>query len=365
MKTNFILLFFFALFISSCNDDRSEYTTIPTDKIEIGKALFKDTNLSNPIGQACASCHSPENAFSDPNNTPITQGAVANAFGNRNVPSLSYNVFAPSRYYNDVDGTYIGGLFLDGRSNSLQEQFIHPILNPVEMNNSSIAEVANKIKNASYYTQIVSVYGATNSDSELLTYVADALARYQKSSEVNSFTSKFDYASKGLVAYTEDEKKGLNIFKEKGKCAQCHILDGDENTGKVLFTDFSYDNIGVPKNSTNPFYNQPTSVNPLGANYVDLGIGAIVNQPEHNGKFKVPTLRNIAITGPYFHNGSFSTLKQVIHFYNVRDLNTGEFGPPEYNQNVNTTELGDLKLTEAEEFQLEKFLLTLTDHYRK
>ncbi|MEC4005714.1 cytochrome c peroxidase [Flavobacterium sp. SUN052] len=365
MKANYFILLFIAAFSASCNDDRSEYTTIPTDKIEIGKAIFTDTNLSNPIGQACASCHSPEKAFSDPNNNAITQGAMTNAFGNRNVPSLSYNVFAPTRYYNATDETYIGGLFLDGRSNTLQEQFIHPMLNPIEMNNSSITEVALKIKNAAYFNQIVSVYGATNSDTELLSFVADALARYQKSREVNSFTSKFDYASKGLVAYTEDEKKGLNIFKDKGKCAQCHILDGDENTGKVLFTDFSYDNIGVPRNTNNPFYNQPSAVNPLGANYVDLGIGAIVNEPQHNGKFKVPTLRNIAITAPYFHNGSFTTLKQVIHFYNVRDLNTGEFGPPEYNQNVNTTELGDLKLTETEELQLEKFLLTLTDHYRE
>jgi cytochrome c peroxidase len=365
MKANYIFLAFLAIVFSSCNDDRSEYTSIPTDKIAIGKAIFFDTNLSNPIGQACASCHSPEKAFSDPNNLAITQGAIENAFGNRNVPSLSYNVFAPTRYYNSVDETFVGGLFLDGRINNLQEQFIHPILNPVEMNNASIEEVALKIKNTTYYNQIKSIYGESNSDTELLSFVADALAKYQKSSELNSFTSKFDYASKGLVTYTEDEKKGLNIFKEKGKCAQCHILDGDENTGKVLFTDFSYDNIGIPKNATNPFYNQPSSVNPLGTNYVDLGIGAVVNQSQHNGKFKVPTLRNIAITGPYFHNGSFSTLKQVIHFYNVRDLNTGEFGAPEYNQNINTTELGDLKLTATEEFQLEKFLETLTDHYRK
>lgn len=366
MKAKYVLSFFMlSIIFTGCSDSQSEYMSIPSDKIAIGKAIFFDANMSNPIGQACASCHSPEKSFSDPNNSAISQGIIANSFGNRNVPSLSYNVFSPTRYYNSIDETYIGGLFLDGRSNSLQEQFIHPMINPVEMNNLNVEDVVNKIINASYYNQIITVYGTTTSDTELLSYVADALAKYQKSSEVNSFTSKFDYASKGLATYTEDEKKGLNIFKGKGKCAQCHVLDGDENTGKVLFTDFSYDNIGVPKNSSNPFYNQPSSVNPSGTNYVDLGIGAIVNQPQHNGKFKVPTLRNVAITGPYFHNGSLTTLKQVIHFYNVRDLNTGEFSAPEYNQNVNTTELGDLKLSNAEEFQLEKFLETLTDHYRK
>ncbi len=239
------------------------------------------------------------------------------------------------------------------------------MLNPVEMNNSSLAQIAQKIRNASYYSQIKSLYGNDNSDSELLSYIADGLAKYQKSSEVNSFSSKFDYASKGLVAYTDDEKKGLNLFKGKAKCTNCHVLDGDPNTGKVLFTDFSYDNIGVPKNPNNPFYSQPANVNPAGNNYVDLGIGAIVGQTQHNGKFKVPTLRNIAISAPYFHNGSLKTLKEVIHFYNVRDLNTGEFAPPEYNQNINIEELGNLKLTTTEETQLEKFLNTLTDHYRK
>ena len=354
-----------SLLLLSCTDDKSNYTELPDAKIEIGKAVFFDKNLSNPVGQACASCHSPEKGFSDPDNSAISNGAISTAFGNRNAPALAYNIFAPERYYNNIEEIFIGGLFLDGRSPNLQEQFIHPMLNPVEMNNSSLAQIAQKIRNSSYYSQIKSLYGNVNSDAELLSYIADGLAKYQKSSEVNSFSSKFDYASKGLVAYTDDELKGLNLYKGKAKCANCHVLDGDPNTGKVLFTDFSYDNIGVPKNLNNPFYSQPANVNPAGNNYVDLGIGAIVGQTQHNGKFKVPTLRNISISAPYFHNGSLKTLKEVIHFYNVRDLNTGEFAPPEYNQNINIEELGNLKLSTVEETQLEKFLNTLTDHYRK
>jgi cytochrome c peroxidase len=361
----FFASFFLGIISVSCDDRQSEYNNIPTDKIALGKQVFFDTNLSNPVGQACASCHAPEKAFSDPTNSAISQGAIASAFGKRNAPSLSYNVFAPIRFFDPIDETYVGGLFLDGRSPNLEEQFMHPLLNPLEMNNPSVSAVAEKIRNASYYSNFNSLYGKATSDEELLRYVADALSKYQKSKEVNSFTSKFDYASKGLVAYSEDEKKGLNLFKDKAKCALCHILDSDENTGKVLFTDFTYDNIGVPRNITNPFYNQPASVNPEGINFVDLGIGAVVNQSQHKGKFKVPTLRNIAITGPYFHNGSFNTLEEVIHFYNVRDLNTGEFNGPEYSQNLNTTELGNLLLTPTEEYQLEKFLETLTDHYRK
>lgn len=354
-----------AILSSSCTKYDNDYVTIPNEKIDLGRAIFFDTNLSNPVGQSCASCHSPEKGFSDPTNRAISQGAVANAFGNRNAPSLSYGVFSPKQYYNAIDQTYIGGFFLDGRSNSLQDQFIHPLLNTVEMNNNSIHDVVEKIKAASYFSELTSIYGTIVSDSEIINAVADAVSVYEKSSEVSSFTSKFDYYSKQLVDFTADEQKGLLLFSGKAKCANCHILDADENTGKVLFTDFSYDNIGVPKNNNNPFYTQPTSVNALGTSYIDYGIGAINGHNLDRGKFKVPTLRNIAITAPYFHNGTFSTLKQVIHFYNTRDLQTGEFAPPEVSENINIEESGNLNLTLDEEAQLEKFLLTLTDHYRK
>lgn len=366
MKTNFIFTsLFLALLLTSCSKDEPEYIQVLDEKISLGKAIFFDTNLSNPIGQACASCHAPEKGFSDPTNSRISGGVLANVFGNRNAPSLSYGVFSPAQYYNAVDETFIGGFFLDGRSQSLKDQFIHPLLNPTEMNNTSVHDVVAKIKGATYFSKLMSLYGAISSDTEILNAVADAVATFEKSSKVSSFTSKFDYYSRQVVTFTDDEKKGLNLFSGKAKFANCHILEPDKNTGKVLFTDFSYDNIGVPKNSYHPFYNQPISVNPLGLNYIDYGIGAINGRSADKGKFKVPTLRNIAITGPYFHNGSFLTLKEVVHFYNTRDLHTGEFAAPEVPQNVNIEELGKLQLTVDEENQLEKFLLTLTDHYRK
>jgi cytochrome c peroxidase len=365
MKIKTIILLHLITFgFLSCSDD-TEYTSIPNQKELLGKKIFFDKSLSNPVGQSCASCHNPEKGFSDPKNTPISEGAVQNTFGNRNAPTLSYNVFSPSRFYNTTDETYIGGFFYDGRTNSLTEQAIKPMLNPAEMNNKSIHEIAEKIKTTPYFSEIVALYGDSSTDNDIMNNVVDALSVYETSKEVNSFTSKFDYYSKQLVAFTEDEKKGLDLFAGKAKCAQCHVLDADPNTGKVLFTDFSYDNLGIPKNNSNPFYNQSVSINPLGSNYIDLGIGAIVNQEQHNGKFKVPSLRNVAVSGPYYHNGAIKTLKEAIHFYNVRDLSTSGFEAPEYNKNVNNTELGDLKLTEIEEKQIEKFLETLTDHYRK
>lgn len=362
-KSLLISILFFGLILTSCSDDAQEYENIPDAKIALGKQIFFDKNLSNPIGQACASCHAPEKGFSDSFNQDISVGANGSNFSNRNAPNLAYNVFAPTQFYNNTDETYIGGFFYDGRSPNLQEQMLHPFIGSSEMNNGSIANVVTKIKNAIYFSEIQKIYGNKTSDTEIFSAIADAVSKFETSREVNSFTSKFDYYSKQLVSFTDDEKQGLALFKGKGKCAQCHVLDADPNTGKVLFTDFSYDNLGIPRNNSNPFYNQ--SSNPAGNAYVDLGIGLIKNQPQHNGKFKVPSLRNSAISAPYYHNGSVATLKEAIHFYNVRDLNTGEFGPPEYNQNVNQTELGNLGLTAKEETQIEIFINTLTDHYRK
>ncbi len=348
----------------SCNDDTS-YSELPDDKIALGKQIFFDKSLSNPVGQSCATCHSPEKGFSDEVNAAISQGANNGFFSNRNSPMLSYNVFSPQRYYNNEDETYIGGFFYDGRATNLETQMKNPFISPTEMNNGTIENVVNKLKNTPYFDKLLSLYGNPTNSEEIFSALTDAVARYERSPEVNSFTSKFDYVSRGLLSFTADEKAGLNLFMDKAKCAQCHVLDADPNTGKVLFTDFSYDNLGIPKNNTNPFYEQSATINPLGKNYIDLGIGATVNQPQHHGKFKVPTLRNIAVSAPYYHNGSIKTLKEAIHFYNVRDKNTGEFDAPEYNFNVNKTELGDLKLTDNEENQIEKFLNTLTDHYRK
>jgi len=362
MKPLLFAILFIILF-SSCSSNEDQYQVINTEKITLGKEIFNDKNLSNPIGQACATCHSPEKGFSDPSNSAVSQGAVANAFGNRNAPSLSYNVFSPSRYYSNEDNTFIGGLFLDGRSPNLLEQFIHPLLNPVEMNNSSTLEIVNKIKQASYYPKIVSIYSNSVFESDILSYVADALSKFETSNQVNPFTSKYDYYLQGRSTLSLEEKKGLVLFEGKAKCAGCHVTEPDENVKKVLFTDFSYDNIGIPKNLNNPFYNQP--LNSAGANYVDLGIGAIVSQLAHYGKFRVPTLRNIAVSAPYFHNGAILTLEKVVRFYNRRDLNTGEFGPPETLQNMNVKELGNLNLSDEEEQNIVAFLKTLTDGYHK
>ncbi len=149
--------------------------------------------------------------------------------------------------------------------------------------------------------------------------------------------------------------RGLEIFNDtlKAKCAACHPTTPDPHTNAVLFTDYTYDNIGLPIN--------PHLIE-LNKDYKpDLGLGAILKKPSENGKFKVPTLRNVAITAPYFHNGVFKTLEEVMQFYNSRD--SGKFGPPEVAENVNMEELGDLKLTDQEMNDVVAFMRTLTDGY--
>ena len=145
----------------------------------------------------------------------------------------------------------------------------------------------------------------------------------------------------GKAIFTEAELHGMNLFGNKGMCAECHILNKDEYARRVLFTDYFL----------------------WTSDSVDLGLGAIVNKEEENGKFRVPTLRNIALTAPYGHNGYFQTLEEIVHFYNVRDV-SDEFPPAECPATVNRDELGNLGLTPKEEADLIAFMKTLTDDFK-
>lgn len=362
-KTQSYLILILLVVFTSCKKDKNITIVEQNDKIKLGKKIFFDKGLSNPIGQSCSSCHSPETGFSDLNHNIVSEGAVDGLFGNRNAPNVSYAMFSMPLYYDSVDSTYVGGFFHDGRVNSLQEQATKPFFNPLEMNIENVSMLISKVKSSNYYYLYKEVYGDIADEDKALRNIADAIAAYEQSSEVNPFTSKFDYYLKGQAVLTAQEMRGMKIFTDtaKGKCANCHIIDEDEETGKVLFTDFTYDNIGLPKNMNNPFYTMSASYNPLGASYIDYGLGAFLNNSNYNGQFKVPTLRNVAISAPYFHNGVFNTLEEAVHFYNKRD---SLFPNPEVPANVNKVELGKLKLSSQEEKDLVAFLKTLTDGYK-
>ena len=193
--------------------------------------------------------------------------------------------------------------------------------------------------------------------------MADALAAYERTEEVNPFSSKFDLWQVGKASLTEQEQRGFMLFvvESKGNCAACHPHTPSEDGTPALFTDFTYDNLGAPVNPENPFLLLDAEYNPDGMEFRDQGLGGFLNDPRENGKFRVPTLRNVAVTQPYLHNGVFKTLYQVVAFYNTRDV--APWPEPEVTENLNTDEMGNLGLTNQEVEDIVAFLETLTDGY--
>ncbi|MDD3597961.1 cytochrome c peroxidase [Sulfuricurvum sp.] len=349
----------------------SEKVTIE-EKIALGETIFFDTNLSEPLGQGCVSCHNPDAGFANPNHDFATsEGAVPGLFADRNAPSIAYSQYSPDFYFDGTD--YIGGQFMDGRAATLEKQAGGPPLNPVEMHNATIREYIDKIAASSYSSEFKRIYGQTifNDENASFAAVADALATYERSSKVSRFSSKFDAFQNNKVTLTAQEKLGLDLFTGKANCHVCHPIGNEDlTTVPALFTEYDYVNIGVPKNPENPYYNIPSAYNPDGTNFVDFGLSrnpkviADGKIEESKGKFKTPTLRNVELTAPYMHNGVFKTLKEVVEFYNTRDTNTSRWGPSEVSENIDEkTLVGDLKLTNDEVDALVAFLKTLTDGY--
>lgn len=338
-----------------------------TEKQALGKRLFFDANLSQPRGMACASCHSPQSGHADPRqHLPVSEGANKGRFVPRNAPTINYLASIPALKYDKKEQVYIGGLFLDGRAASLEEQVSGPLFSANEMAMPGKEVLRQRLHELGYLPAFKQVYGeqALASDRLALTQLTQAIAAYERSYEFNPFTSKFDYYLKGKAKLTAQERRGWKIFdaEDKGNCAACHPSGLGDNGEPPLFTDFTYDNLGVPANPDNPFYRQDKRFNPLGRNYVDKGLGQTLNDSKQDGKFRVSTLRNIDKTAPYMHNGVFKTLREVIDFYNTRDVSK-KWAPAEVAANVNKDEMGDLKLNEQEVEDLLAFLKTLSDGY--
>jgi cytochrome c peroxidase len=376
-----VILLLFVLILGGCTishrdhmeEDDSAISTILIDsdfntKERLGKLLFFEKSLSTPPGQDCSACHAPEVAFADPETgLPVSRGAKPGMYGNRNDMTVSYASFVPPLHFDKEEGLWVGGLFWDGRANSLAEQAKGPLLNPLEMANIDTLTIAEKLRSLSYASLFIEVYGPDAlSDSETaFDNMADAIEAYEKTPEVSPFSSKYDYWLRGEAELTEQEFRGLKLFddEEKGNCAACHPSRPAEDGVPPLFTDFTYDNLGTPRNPENPFYSLSSELNPDGFSFVDLGLAVTVKDPAQNGKFRVPTLRNVALTAPYMHNGVFKTMFNVLAFYNTRDVSC--WPPPEVAENVNKEELGNLKLTNQELEDLVVFLETLTDGWEE
>lgn len=338
-------------------------------EISLGKLIFEDKQLSQPAGQSCASCHSASQGHAQ-ENFIVSPGANPTLFGNRNAPSIAYASYTIPWYFNTEDETWIGGFFLDGRATTMHEQAKGPLLNPLEMGNTSKEAVISKVQIATYKSIFEQVYGKHifKDPDAAFNAIAKALVVYQKSDGFTPrFTSKYDAYLQHKIKLTPQEKRGLELFEaeDKGNCAACHASQIGENGELPLFTDFSYDNLGVPKQINLPFYRMAKHINAEGNDYIDRGLADNPNIKDAQaqlGKFKVPTLRNIAKTAPYMHNGVFLTLKESIDFYNTRDVDK-KWREPEMLTNMNKDELGDLQLTKQEVEDLESFLHTLNDGY--
>lgn len=359
MKYTILFCIGLGLVVTSC---RHHQPSIQQQKEFLGKMIFRDENLSTPPGQSCATCHDMERGYADKEGRIVSEGAVKGLFSARNSMSICYSTYVPQLHYDDEEETYVGGLFWDGRTPDLQSQAGEPFLNPVEMGNTVEAEVIEKIRKADYYPMFEKIYGVQATADSLYLCITDALAAYESSAEINPFSSKYDAYLEGKYELTEAEQRGLELFKNKGMCAECHILDEDPRAGKPLFTDHTYDNLGIPRNPDNPHYQVPAEYFTLMSDSIDRGLGTIVGKKEEYGKFRVPTLRNIEKTAPYGHNGYFATLEEIVHFYNMR-LVSSEYPAPEYPATVNVDELGNLGLTPQEEGDIVMFMRTLSDGF--
>ena len=398
-----------------------------TPRQQLGKMLFFD-NISSPPSMSCAACHSPTVGWTGPNpginlHGGVYRGAVPTRFGNRKPPSSAYATFSPVLHYDLDAGEFVGGMFWDARATGERlgdpaaDQALGPFLNPVEQNMPTKQAVCEHVAHSKYAALFEQIWGPGSLDCSAAGVeaaydnIGRSIAAYEASTEVNSFSSKFDvYWTDCLEAgndpedcgRAEGDKAGLdpnNILStmewdgliEYGEyCAVCHTSDQPGPNGEPpLFTDFTYENIGVPRNPENPFYDMDevlldngTPINPLGEAFIDRGLGDFLRTrpewaglaPMHDGKFKVPTLRNVdrrpGARWPkaYMHNGVFKTLKEVVHFYNTRDVPEENWPAPEVPENVNRdilegVPLGNLQLDAAAEDAIVAFLTTLSDGF--
>lgn len=371
-----------AIVVAGSFSSRAAVETGVPLKEKLGKKIFFDQNLSAPRGQSCASCHDAGRAFTDPRPGPTSEGVIPGLFGPRNAPSILYNAaFAPPLMPGEGGHSFLGGQFRDGRVDFVEDQARLPFLNAIEMANPDAAAVVAKVKAARYASDFKAVYGDAIFDDDEAAYsaIADALGAFQRGKTFMPFSSKFDAYQRGKATLTAAEARGLALFVDpnKGNCAACHSPTSTRDDGlKSLFTDFGYDNIGVPRNPENQFYGMPAQFNPEGRKYVDIGLRGTLPYAFTKGQFKAPTLRNIAITGPYMHNGYFQTLKGLVDFYNTRDTRPtcakrftteaeaqaqGCWPEAEVTENVNKQDMGHLGLTDQEVDDIVAYLGTLTD----
>jgi cytochrome c peroxidase len=371
---------------------RTNVVAAPSDPngpnpVTLGEKIFADASLSASGAMSCATCHDPAHAHAQSNDLSVQLGGPnLDVPGFRAVPSLNYVTFMPA-FSIASDGTPSGGFNRDGRAKDLLVQALRPLFADHEMANATPADLVARLAATPYADEFRQVFGQNIFSDEQGTVLAVtfALAQYQKlDPDFRPFDSKYDLFLAGKLRLAPAELRGFALYNrpDKGNCAACHPSARGPGGSPPMFTDFTYDNLGVPRNTQIPANADP--------DYRDMGLCGpertdLADHTDLCGAFKVPTLRNVATRKVYFHNGQFKTLRDALRFYVRRDTNPDEFYPVDANGvaqkfndlpadlrgNVNTQEvpydrlLGEApQLTEAELDDLEAFLNTLTDGYQ-
>jgi cytochrome c peroxidase len=326
--------------------------------VEAGRRLFFDVRLSEPPGTSCASCHDPTRAFTGDNGSglAVPRGSRAETRGTRNSPTLMYLATSPGPGFAERDGKSVprGGFFWDGRARSLSEQVLGPLFTAHEMNNRDASALAAKVATSDAAPWLRRAFGENvfAEPDRVLSAVTRSLAAFEQSPDFAQFSSKFDAVLRGRARLTEQEQRGQSLFTiaQKGNCAACHTLASDSSDPRdSLFTDFEFHAVGVPRNVD---IARPGSMD-LG--YCDALPEAATDRLRWCGWFKTPTLRNVAVTAPYMHNGMFANLRQVIDYYDAPD----KVVPAALGRDVSMN--AQLNLSEQDKRDLEQFLIALTD----
>lgn len=354
----------------------------------LGESLFFDKNLSLNRTQSCSTCHDPARAFTDPrmdgSGLPVAFSIGDDGFstGRRNAPTATYASQAPvfqrgthARFNSqqpDYEG-YLGGQFLDGRASTLEDQAKGPPIGAVEMGMPDEASVVDRLReNSDYEASFRAIYGENVFDSVDTAYdaMASAIAAFERTDAFSSFDSKYDKSLRGDYVYEPGSKaafgRALFFSQQFTNCATCHQL-APNGSRRETFTNYEYHNIGTPVNV------DARIAASIPLNELDEGLlkNPEVTDPSEIGKYKVPTLRNVAVTSPYMNNGIFRELDTVIRFYDkflAGSENTinPETGSPwreaPFPDTVSVAELSEGRRLGDEDIEaLECFLLTLTD----
>lgn len=387
----------------SSDSQASASTSTFSTKEKLGEALFFDANISLKRNTSCSTCHNPEYGFVDARfredgvdqnvfiHGALSVGDDGVSLGGRNAPTAAYALYSPT-FYKMSDGNYSGGQFHDGRAATLADQAGRPPLDMAEMMMSDKNAIIDRIKeNEEYIEAFKRLYGSDIFDDINVSYEAmrESIGKFEKTQLFAPFDSKYDRYREckdngNLTStclsegnWTIEEQLGFDLFfsESNTNCAQCHTLAGTKNDKtKELFTNYEYENIGTPRNVA--AMNARVALGLQDANATFRGLGATVeasdaNFKNHLGKTKVPTLRNVAVTGPYMNNGVFTKLRTVLEFYDhmagngdhaINPETLQAWGENDYNTTINFTKLHDTAaLNDTKIRALEAFLNTLTD----